>query len=64
MTAYYNEHDENRKEPMTVGQSLAAVALWDTQRFDTCEIADVLKVTEAEVANVLHVVREERRKRA
>jgi hypothetical protein len=49
---------------MTILKALAAIALWDSGRFDTSEIAHCLHVLEADVARVLHVAREERRARA
>lgn len=49
---------------MTTLKALAVIALWDTGRFDTAEIAHCLGMFEADVAHVLHVTREERRARA
>ena len=48
---------------MTVGQALATVALWDSRRFATADIAQLLHVREADVEQVIHLTREERRRR-
>lgn len=48
---------------ISLGQSLAAVILWDSGRFDTHDIAKVLMISEAAVERVLHITREERRRR-
>jgi len=44
-------------------KALAAVALWDSGKFDTADIAHVMELDEADVVSVLHVLREERRAR-
>lgn len=49
---------------MTTLKALAAIALWDSGRFDTSEIAHCLNAPEADVARILHLAREERRARA
>lgn len=48
---------------LTALKSVAAVALWETKRFDTAEIAHAVGAAEADVERVLHIAREERRAR-
>jgi hypothetical protein len=48
---------------MTTLKALAVIALWDTGRFDTAEIAHATGTFEADVARILHLTREERRAR-
>lgn len=49
------------REQMNLGQALAAVALWNTRRYDTVDIAEILGVPEADVERALHTARELRR---
>jgi hypothetical protein len=42
----------------------AVLALWKLQRFDTCDIAEMLEIHEAEVERIIHADREARRKAA
>lgn len=49
---------------MSVIKAVAAVALWRTAKFDTADIAEALSVSEADVCRVIHLTREEDRKRA
>ena len=46
---------------MTLGKALAVVALWQSGRFDTLEIAEILTVAEADVARVLAVTADAKR---
>lgn len=39
-------------------KAVAAVALWQPQRFDTSEIAAALSIREGDVERILHVARE------
>ena len=39
-------------------KAVAAVALWQTRRFDTAEIAAALSIHEGDVERILHTVRE------
>ena len=52
-----------RQRGPSVLKALAAVALWDSGKFDTADIAHVLSMKEAQVADVLAFIREERRAR-
>jgi DNA-directed RNA polymerase specialized sigma24 family protein len=49
---------------MNIIKAVAAVALWQTRKFDTADIAAALDVPESEVCRVIHVAREEDRRRA
>lgn len=42
---------------MSVLKAVAIVALWQTRKFITSEIAEVVGVSEAEVVRVLHVAK-------
>jgi hypothetical protein len=42
----------------------AVLALWKLQRFDTCDIAEMLEIHEADVERIIHADREARRKAA
>jgi len=53
-----------RRPRVSVLKALAAVALWDTKKFDTMDIAHVLGLQESQVTDVLAFIREERRARA
>jgi len=52
-----------RRPPHSLITAVAAVALWDSGKFRTDEIAHALRMPESEVAKVLHFIREERRSR-
>lgn len=43
---------------MNEKNAIAVVALWDTKRFSTAEIAEILLVPECDVERVLHIRRE------
>ena len=43
---------------------IAAVALWRTGKFDTADIATALEIPESAVCRVIHLAREEDRRRA
>ena len=47
---------------MSALKAVAVVALWQTGKFDTLDIAHALGVTEAEVVSVLDVWREANRR--
>lgn len=57
------ERSPARRPRVSVLKAVASVALWDSGKFDTVEIAHVLDMKEALVADVLHHMREERRVR-
>lgn len=46
------------------GQPAAVLALWQTKRLDTVDIAGILGIHEAEVERIIHADREARRKAA
>lgn len=46
------------------GQRAAVLALWQTKRLDTVDIARILDIHEAEVERIIHAGREARRKAA
>ena len=52
-----------RRPTPSLLKAVAAVALWDSGQFNTAQIAHVLGMKEARVADVLHFMREERRAR-
>jgi hypothetical protein len=43
---------------MSERDAIAVIALWDTRKFLTKEIADILSVHESDVERVIHVRRE------
>lgn len=49
---------------MSMIKAVAAVALWRTGKFDTADIAAALDIPEADVCRVIHLAREEDRRRA
>lgn len=53
-----------RRPMASVKQAMGVIWLWDSGEFDTAEIAEAMRIPEAEVANILHHTREERRARA
>lgn len=53
-----------RRPRATVQQSMGVVWLWDSGEFDTAEIAEAMRIPEAEVASILHHIREDRRAHA
>lgn len=52
-----------RRPRATVKQAMGVVWLWDSGEFDTAEIAQAMKIPEAEVDSILHRIREDRRAR-
>jgi hypothetical protein len=46
------------------GQRAAVLALWQTKRLDTVDIARILEIHEAEIERIIHADREARRKAA
>lgn len=52
-----------RRPRVSLAVSAEVVWLWDTHEFDTAEIAAALRIPEAEVASIIHFIREERRAR-
>ena len=43
---------------MTESVAIAVIALWDTRRFSTADIAQMLAVHESDVERVIHIRRE------
>jgi len=43
---------------MTEQSAIATIALWDTKRFSTAVIAEILLIPEADVERVIHIRRE------
>lgn len=43
---------------MTEAHAIAIIALWDTKRFSTAEIGEILLIPEADVERVVHIRRE------
>lgn len=43
---------------MTEQSAIAVIAIWDTKRFSTAEIAEILLLPEADVERVVHIRRE------
>lgn len=43
---------------MTEHDAIAVIALWDSRRFSTAEIGEILRVPEADVERVIHIRRE------
>lgn len=46
---------------MTMSLAIATVALWETKKFCTAEIATMLGVHESDVERVIHIKREAER---
>ena len=53
-----------RRPGASLLKGVAAVALWDSGKFETSEIAHILDMPESSVADVLHYTREARRARS
>jgi len=48
---------------MSTLKAIAVLSLWRTGEFDTADIAHALAVPEADVERVIHIAREEKRRR-
>lgn len=49
---------------MSAEQAVAVAVLWNSRRYTTACIAEILLVPEHQVERIVHNIREERRKRA
>jgi len=62
--AQYLVKDGDKDLTPTARRRVVVLLLWSLKRLDTCDIAEMLEIHEAEVERIIHADREARRKSA